>query len=104
MAVAVTHRMREFGVRLALGARAGDVLALVLREGVVLALAGTGIGAFAAMRGARVLDDWLYGVGATDVGTLVTAEAMLIAATLLACVGPALRATRADPADTLRAT
>lgn len=104
LAHAVSHRMREFGVRIALGASGRDVMRLVLHDGAVMALAGTAIGAFFAMAGARLLESWLYNVPATDVWALVAAEITLVATVTLACISPAVRAARADPLDVLRAT
>jgi hypothetical protein len=66
-------------------------------------LAGTGIGAFAAMWAGQLLDAWLYDVFFVNVISLVLAEGVLLAAGLGACLAPALRATRADPVEILRA-
>ena len=104
LAHAVSRRMREFAVRVALGAGRRRVLTLVLHDGAVMLLAGTGLGAFAAMWAGQLLDAWLYDVFFVDVISLVIAEAVLLAAGLAACVAPALKATRADPVEILRAT
>ena len=101
---AVSRRIREFAVRLALGAQPSDLLKSVLHDGLVMALAGTGLGAFIALRSAFLLENFLEDVYPTDVGTLVVAEAVLIAVTIVACLAPALRAMRADPIEILRAT
>ncbi len=104
LSYAVSRRLREFGVRTALGAQRRDVLRLVLREGAVMILAGTGIGAILAMWSAQLLSHWLYGVNPTDSVSLVAAELVLIAVSFGACLIPASRATRADPVEVLRAT
>lgn len=100
----VGQRMREFAVRVALGARGQDVLGLVIRDGLELALAGTAVGAIGGMWAGTLLTKLLYDVDAVDVTALVSAEAILLMVTLLACLVPALRATRADPVEVLRAT
>ena len=101
---AVSQRMREFGVRLALGAQTRDVLRLVLHDGAVMILAGTGLGAFIAMWAGTLLQQWLYSVPPTDVVSLLGAEVVLVIVSLIACLVPALHATTADPLETLRAT
>jgi predicted permease len=101
---AVGQRMREFGIRIALGARATQVLRLVVHDGVVMILAGTGIGAFAAMWAGGLFGSWLYSVPPTDVRSLLGAEVVLLVTTLAACLSPAIRASAADPLETLRAT
>jgi predicted permease len=104
LAYTVSQRLREFAIRVALGAEKSRVVRLVLHDGLVMLLAGTGIGAFLAMWGARVLNDWLYRVFYTDAPSLVTAEIVLVVTGLAACIVPAIRATRADPVEILRAT
>jgi len=100
----VAHRMREFAVRISLGATRAEIVRSVLRDSNVIVLAGTGIGAFLAMYAGRKLDPWLYGVFYTDVRALLVAEALLIAATLLASLAPALRAARSNPVEILRSS
>jgi putative ABC transport system permease protein len=97
------QRMREFAVRIALGATRENVLRLVLREALMMALGGTAIGAGLGMWAGFMLWDKMYGVYPVDVGALAAAEVTLLAVTVLACIVPALRATRADPVDVLRA-
>jgi ABC-type antimicrobial peptide transport system permease subunit len=103
LSYSVSQRMREFAVRIAVGAPAREVMRLVAHDGAVMILAGTGIGAFVAMWASDLLGDWLYSVHHTDAGSLVVAEAVLFAAGCLACLQPALRALRADPIEVLRA-
>lgn len=98
----VALRRREYAVRIALGSTERDVARTVLRESLIVVLAGTGIGAFVAMYVARRLDPWLFGVFYTDVRALVLGELVLIATTLLASLIPALRAARSNPVETLR--
>jgi putative ABC transport system permease protein len=103
LAYTVSQRMREFGIRMALGADRATVCRLVLHDAAVMVLAGTGLGAFFAMWSAKLLAAWLYGVDPTDAGALVSAECVLIAASFAACLVPALRAAAADPQAVLRA-
>lgn len=99
----VAQRTREFGVRLALGATAGNVLALVLRQGVMLVGVGVVLGLAGAFAAAGLVESLLYGVGAHDPLTFVAIAVLLGAVAILACLVPALRATRVDPVIALRA-
>jgi ABC-type antimicrobial peptide transport system permease subunit len=99
---ATTQRTREFGVRMALGAESGDVLWLVVRHGVRLALAGVVIGLAGAFGLVRFLRSLLYNTSPYDPATLFGVAAFLAAVTLLACWLPARRATRVDPIIALR--
>jgi putative ABC transport system permease protein len=98
----VRGRSREIGIRAALGAQTGDVLRLVVREGMTPAIIGIVVGAVAAIGSARVLEKLVFGVGATDPLTLVVVSAALAVVALLACLVPAYRASRLDPLTVLR--
>jgi ABC-type antimicrobial peptide transport system permease subunit len=102
MSYSVTQRARELGVRIALGADRSDVLRLVLRQGMRLALVGIGIGLVAAFGLTRLIESQLYGVAATDPLTFVLVAGILALTALLANLLPALRAMRMDPAVVLR--
>ena len=98
----VSQRTREIGVRMALGAAGPDVTRMVLRQGMMLAGSGVGIGLIAAMGLTRLMSSLLYGVEATDPVTFGTVALMLSAVALVASYLPALRASRTDPAEALR--
>ncbi|MBI3423516.1 MAG: ABC transporter permease [Acidobacteria bacterium] len=102
LSYAVTQRTREIGVRLALGAQAGDVVRLILKQGLALALLGIGLGLAGALAGTRVLQSLLFGVRTTDPLTYSAVAVVLLAVALLACVIPARRAARVDPLVALR--
>jgi putative ABC transport system permease protein len=102
MSFAVAQRRREIGVRIALGAARGDVLAMVVREGVGLAAIGVTIGLAGALVLSRVLRTLLYGVSSTDPLTYVSVVALLAAAALAASWFPARRATLVQPTEALR--
>jgi putative ABC transport system permease protein len=102
MSYSVTERSRELGVRIALGADRRDVLRLVLRQGMRLALLGIGIGLAAALALTRLIESQLFGVTATDPGTFALVAGVLAATALVANLIPAIRATRLDPAAVLR--
>lgn len=98
----VSQRIRETGVRLALGARPLQVVGRVLREGASRTAAGVLAGLLAAAAAGRSAKSLLYGVEATDATTFAAVVALLFAVTLLACLAPALRASRTDPLRVLR--
>jgi ABC-type antimicrobial peptide transport system permease subunit len=98
----VRERLREFGVRIALGATATDILRLVLGAGLKIGGAGVLIGLGAAALLTRTAASLLFGVTPMDPVTFVGAPAVLIVTALVACLVPAFRAVRADPAVTLR--
>lgn len=98
------QRMREFAVRIALGATRRNVSRLVLREAFLMAIGGTAVGAGFGMWAAFLLWNRMWGIYPVDAQALIVAEAVLVATTMLACLVPALRATRADPLEVMRAT
>ncbi len=103
VAYAVAQRMREFGVRIALGAEQRDLLELVVHDAAVMLLAGTGVGALIALWASRALRFLAWGVDRVDLAApLIVAELVLFAAGAIACIGPARRAIRANPLDVLR--
>jgi len=102
LAYAVGQRTQEFGIRLALGAEPRQVLGLVLREGLVLALTGVTIGLTLAALLGRTLASFLYGVGAYDPAVLIGVPVMLLVVAVVASLIPAQRAVRVDPMRTLR--
>jgi putative ABC transport system permease protein len=102
VAYSVSMRTREMGVRMALGARPGDVLRLVLSQGGRLAVVGIGAGALLAALVGRVLGSLLYGVSALDPPAYAVAATILLAVAALASFVPALTAARVDPLRALR--
>jgi putative ABC transport system permease protein len=103
MALTVTQRTRELGIRLALGAQRADVFRLVLSQGMLLVVCGLIIGLLGAVGVSRVLQSVLYGVGGSDALALTFALFVLAMVALIACWLPARRATRVDPMVALRA-
>jgi predicted permease len=103
VASGVAQRLREFGVRSALGARPGDLARLALGEGLGLAVVGAGVGVAAALGATRVLASALYEISPSDPLTLVATTALLLLVCAAACLVPARRAARVDPVTALRA-
>jgi putative ABC transport system permease protein len=97
MAYSVSRRTREIGIRVALGATAGQVQRLVAGQGLLLTAAGVGLGLIGAFAATRLMSALLFGVRATDPTTFVAVPALLLAVGLVACYLPARRATRVDP-------
>ena len=102
MAYLVSQRTHEIGVRLALGARPGDVFRLIIGRGMTLAAVGSAFGLGGAWALGRFLESLLYQIAPTDPITLVSAPLLLLAVTLVACYVPARRAMRVDPMVALR--
>jgi ABC-type antimicrobial peptide transport system permease subunit len=102
IAYLVSRRTREIGIRMALGARRSDVLALVLREGMMLVALGVVIGTAGALAATRLVADALYDVRATDPATFGVIGLILTGVALGACFVPARRATKVDPMVALR--
>jgi len=98
----VTQRTHEIGIRMALGARAADVLSLILKNGLALVLAGIAIGIAGALALTRLLTTLLFGVTPTDSVTFVVVCIVFFLIAMLASLIPALRATRVDPLVALR--
>jgi putative ABC transport system permease protein len=102
LSYSVAQRDRELGVRAALGAQRGDLVRLVLGEGLLVVVPGIGLGMLGAVAFARLMQELLFGVTPLDAVAFVVAPLGLAATSVLACLGPALRAAAADPAVTLR--
>jgi predicted permease len=102
MSYLVGERRREMGIRIALGASRASVMRIVLQRAAWLACVGAAIGIAGATVATRSLRQWLYGVSATDPVTFLFVPILFLAIAVLASSAPALRATRADPASTLR--
>ena len=102
LAYAVTQRVREFGIRQALGADQRSILSLVLGQGLMRVGIGLGLGALGAFGLSRYLESMLFGVRPGDIGVFAGGTAVLFAVAMLACYIPARRATRIDPMVALR--
>ncbi len=102
MAYSVSRRTREIGVRVALGAGSGDVLRMILGQGLRTIVIGVAIGIAGSLALTRTVESLLFGVTATDPLTFVAVTLLLVGAALLACYIPARRATKVDPMVALR--
>lgn len=100
---AVARRRREMGLRIALGAARSGIHALVLRQSLWIGLSGTALGLLLAVLAGRTVERFLYGVEPGDPATLLAIALLVLGAVTAASLGPSLKATRVDPAETLRA-
>ncbi|MGE5327118.1 MAG: FtsX-like permease family protein, partial [Deltaproteobacteria bacterium] len=102
LSYSVSQRVQEVGIRMALGAKPGQVLWLVVGQGLKLALVGVGIGLPLAYLFARAISSMLFGVKPADFVTFAGVPALLLSVALVACYIPARRATKVDPLVALR--
>ena len=103
MSYSVTQRTQEIGIRLALGAQRYDVLRLIVGQGMRFVAAGLVLGLIGVFACTRLLQSLLFGIGATDLRTMLVVSIILSAVAFLACLLPARRATLVDPVRALRA-
>jgi putative ABC transport system permease protein len=102
LALTVNQRMNEIGIRVALGAKPGDVFGMIVRQGMGMVMVGLGIGLISAFGLTRMMKSLLFETTPTDPVTFVGVSAVLVATALLACYVPARRALRVDPLTALR--
>ena len=98
----VAQRTNEIGIRMTMGARTREIIAMVVRQGLTLALTGAAIGLLGAVAAATLIEGFLFGVSPTDPWTYLTVAIVMVGVTLAACCLPALRASRVDPMRSLR--
>jgi len=103
LSYAVTQRTREVGIRVALGATQRRIFIDVLHDGAILVIAGTAVGGLATIWSNKLVDEYIGLLYHIDVWALVAAEFVLVAVAMLAMMRPAIRATRTDPVEVLRA-
>jgi ABC-type antimicrobial peptide transport system permease subunit len=103
IAFSVGQRTREMGMRMALGAEQSDVIRLVLRQGLTLALSGVAVGIVGALASSRALSSFLYGVRPGDPVTVVAVGILLAVVAVVATLPPAWHAAHIDPIEALRA-
>ena len=102
LSFAVAQRTKEIGIRRALGAQAGEIISMILREGLRLTILGLLIGVGVAVLIGRSMSALLFGIPPTDVQTILAALALCLATAIIGCLRPALRAARVDPMNALR--
>jgi putative ABC transport system permease protein len=102
LAYSVAQRQHELGIRLALGAKSADILRLVVRQGLVLAVSGVVIGLVAALVVTRVMSSLLYKIGTHDLMTFLLAPLLFLAVAVVTSYLPARRATKVDPIEAMR--
>jgi putative ABC transport system permease protein len=102
MSYSVTQRTQEIGIRLALGAQRGDVLRLIVGQGMRLVVIGVVAGFVGVLVCTRLLQSLLFGIAATDVPTIGMVALLLSGVALVACLLPAMRASQVDPVTALR--
>jgi ABC-type antimicrobial peptide transport system permease subunit len=100
----VSQRTQEIGIRMALGADRGTILRLVMQRGLLLAVAGIGVGLAASFAATRLMASLLFNVEPTDPATLLAVALLIVVVAALACLVPAWRATRVDPLVVMRET
>jgi putative ABC transport system permease protein len=102
MALTVSQRTREIGVRIALGARPGRIVNMVVRQGLVLAVAGAAVGTLGALGLTRMLSTLLFGTSPSDLPTYIGVTGLFLAVAVVACLIPARQVTSIDPLTALR--
>jgi putative ABC transport system permease protein len=98
----IIQRTQEIGIRMALGAQTGDVLKLIVGQGMMLTLTGVGFGTLAALALNRFISSMVFGISTTDLTTLASVSVLLVAVALIACYVPARRATHISPMMALK--